>query len=92
MKLNDKKPKEFSDFSNVKNIHDDLIPEEFPEGPFGSPINTEQPVSGKSSPWEKDQQRLSAYVYPYKKIHDDLPRQTPGAHPLHDEPEHKEEQ
>jgi len=77
--------KDFSDFTNVKNIHDDLIPEEFPEGSFGSPINATKPVSGNSSPWERGQRRQSAYIYPDKEIHDDLPRQTPGAHPLHDE-------
>jgi len=92
MKLNDKKSRKFSDFSNVKNMHDELIPEEFPEGSFGSPINIDQPVSGKSTPWEKGQRRQSAYIYPYKEIHDDLPRQAPGAHPLHDEPDDKEEQ
>lgn len=82
-----KKPKNFSDFTNVKNIHDDLIPEEFPEGPFGSPIHTNQPVSGKSSPWESGQRRQSAYIYSDKAIHNDLPRQTPGAHHLHDQPD-----
>ncbi len=80
-----KESKDFSDFTNVKNIHDDLIPEEFPEGSFGSPINANLPVTGKSSPWEIGQRRQSAYVYPDKAAHEDLPRQTPGAHPLHDE-------
>jgi len=86
-----KKPKDFSDFTNVNNIHDHLIPEEFPEGSFGSPIHADQPVSGKSSPWEEGQHRRSAYIYPDKAIHDDLPRLTPGAHPLHDDPTHKEQ-
>jgi len=89
--LKKKKPKDFSDFTNVKNMHDDLIPEEFPEGSFGSPFNETKPVSGKSSPWEPGQRRQSAFIYPDKAIHDDLPRQTPGAHPLHDHPDHKEE-
>lgn len=73
----------YTDFSNVQNL-DDLIPEEFPEGPTGSPV-AEETVSSKSTPWEEGQRRRSAYIYPYKEIHDDLPRQTPGAHPLHDE-------
>lgn len=91
LNLKKKEAKDFSDFTNVKKIHDDLIPEEFPEGAFGSPINAMQSIQGKSSPWEKGQHRQSAYVYPDKSIHNDLPRQAPGAHPTHDEPDHKEQ-
>lgn len=76
--------KVYTNFSNVENM-DDLIPEEFPEGAFGSSYNKNESVSAKSTPWEEGQRRTSAFTYPYKKIHDDLPRQTPGAHPLHDE-------
>lgn len=82
-----KDKKQYSDFSNVTNMQDELIPEEFPEGAFGSPINTNKPVEGKSTPWREGQQRKSAYVYPYKDLHDHLPRQAPGAHPTHDETE-----
>lgn len=74
--------KKYSDFSNVTQMKNELIPEEFPEGAFGSPIN----AKSKSTPWKKGQHRQSAYVYPDKEQHDDLPRQAPGAHPLHDEP------
>lgn len=63
----------------------ELIPEEFPEGPFGSSIKKDEKVTGKSTPWEKGQRRASAYVYPDKEKHDDLPRRLPGSHPLHDE-------
>lgn len=89
MDLRKKKSKDFSDFENVKRNHDELIPEEFPEGAFGSPIHANQLVSGKSSPWESGQRRQSAYIYPHKDIHDHLPRQAPGAHPTHDDPDHK---
>lgn len=75
----------FSNFSNVEKMQEDLIPEEFPEGAFGSQIGKEDPVFSKSTPWKKGQRRLSSYVYPDKDRHDDLPRRTPGAHPLHDE-------
>lgn len=75
----------FSEISNVENLHDTLIPEEFPEGAFGSPIRKHAKVESKSTEWEKGQQRSSAFTYPDKERHDDLPRQTPGAHPLHDE-------
>lgn len=75
----------YSDFSNVTNMKNELIPEEFPEGSFGSPINADRPVESKSSPWEEGQQRKSAFVYPYQDLHDNLPRQAPGAHPTHNE-------
>lgn len=79
--------KKFSDFSNVRNQKNHLIPEEFPEGPFGSSINKNEPVEGKSTPWEDGQRRQSAFVYPYKELHEDLPRQIDGAHPIHDHPD-----
>lgn len=63
----------------------ELIPEEFPEGPVGSPINEDEAVTGKSTPWKKGQRRASAYVYADKEQHDDIPRRLPGSHPLHDE-------
>ncbi|TFJ91617.1 hypothetical protein [Lentibacillus salicampi] len=76
---------QYSDFSNVRNQHN-LIPEEFPEGPFGSEVHDEKLEGSKSTPWQDGQRRESAFVYPDKGLHDDLPRQTPGAHPIHDEP------
>jgi len=63
----------------------ELMPEEFPEGPLGSPINEHEMVEGKSTPWRKGQRRASAFIYPDKEQHDDLPRKFPGAHKLHDE-------
>lgn len=63
-----------------------LIPEEFPEGPLGAPMNKEEPVTeSKSTPWKKGQRRASAFIYEDKEQHDDLPRRLPGSHPLHDE-------
>jgi len=78
--------RKFSDVSNVDRQKNELIPEEFPEGPLGSSINKEEPVEGKSTPWLKGQKRTSNFVYPDEEQHDDLPRQFEGAHPLHDEP------
>ncbi|WP_010532257.1 hypothetical protein [Lentibacillus jeotgali] len=77
--------KQYSDFSNVRN-QQNLIPEEFPEGPFGSEINDEELEGSKSTPWREGQKRESAFVFPDKEQHEGLPRQTPGAHPIHDEP------
>ncbi|WP_100013238.1 hypothetical protein [Lentibacillus sediminis] len=85
-----KKNKSFSNFSNVRSLNEELVPEEFPEGPLGSTIDKEKPTEGKSGPWLEGQHRGSAFVYPDKEQHDDLPRKTPGAHPLHDGSEKKE--
>ncbi|MFD1039461.1 hypothetical protein ACFQ3N_13815 [Virgibacillus byunsanensis] len=82
-----KREKNYSDFSNVKNVRNYLVPEEFPDGPLGSPINEDELASSKSTPWEEGQRRQSAFNYPYKEMHEDLPRQTPGSHPIHDEPD-----
>ncbi|WP_010647342.1 hypothetical protein [Oceanobacillus massiliensis] len=77
--------KEFSDFSNVDRQKNQLIPEEFPEGSYGSSIHKKEKVTGKDSPWLEGQYRDSAYVFPDKNQHDGLPRQAEGAHPPHDE-------
>lgn len=89
-KDNRKRKEEEKGYSNISNVDEQknyLIPEEFPEGAFGSPINDEKPVYSKSTPWQEGQRRQSAFVYPDKDRHDDLPRQTQGAHPIHDEDE-----
>ncbi len=80
-----KDSKKFHPISTDENLHDALIPEEFPEGSFGSSIRKYETVEGKSTKWEKGQQRTSAFTYADKDQHDDLPRREPGAHPLHDE-------
>lgn len=80
-----KDKRNYSDVDNVMKQKDILIPEEFPEGPVGSPINEDEPVQNKSTPWEEGQRHDSAFVFPDKEQHDDLPRQAPGSHPLHDE-------
>lgn len=85
MNKKDKLNKRFSDVSNASNMDDMLIPEEFPEGSYGAEKNQHTKVESKSTEWKDGQQRTSAYVYADRDQHDDLPRRTPGAHPLHDE-------
>lgn len=80
-----KKKRNYSDVDNAKRMQNELIPEEFPEGPVGSSFNEYEPIQSKSTPWEDGQRRQSAFVYPDKEQHDDLPRQAPGSHPPHDE-------
>lgn len=81
----DKDSHKIRPLSTDDNLHDALIPEEFPEGPLGSSIRKHEPVVGKSTKWEEGQQRTSAYTYADKDQHEDIPRREPGAHPLHDE-------
>lgn len=74
----------YSDFVPVEKMHQQIIPEDFPEGPYGSPINRRL---GKSTPFEEDQQAISNLTYENKNLHEDLPRQYPVAHPPHDDKE-----
>ena len=79
--------RKYSDFASVKKMRDQLIPEEFPEGSYGSSLNKQVAPESKSTPWIEGQYRDSAYVFPDKSQHDNLPRQADGAHPIHDEKE-----
>lgn len=79
------KDEEYTDFSNVETQRNFLIAEEYPEGPFGSPNGKNEPVSNKNTPWEDGQQFYSNFAYENRTMHQDLPRQFPGAHPTHDE-------
>src|SRR5699024_607354 len=83
--MSKKGKKDSSDFSNVRRMQNELIPEEFTEGGFGSSINKEESDKGKSTPWKEGQFSQSAVVYPDKEQHEDIPRKTHGAHPIHDE-------
>lgn len=74
----------YSDFVPVEKMHNEVIPEDLPEGPYGSPINRRL---GKSTPFGKDQHAISAFTNENKELHENLPRQYPGAHPPHDDKE-----
>ena len=78
---------EYHDFSNVEAMHNYVTPEITPEGPYGAPRGKDTPVENKTTPWREDQRYYSAFNYENKELHDDLPRQHPGAHPIHDEKE-----
>ncbi|ASS74872.1 hypothetical protein CIG75_07685 [Tumebacillus algifaecis] len=45
----------------VQSIQNTLVPEEFPEGPYGATVYNDQPL-GKSSPWEPGQHTNNRYV------------------------------
>lgn len=85
------KQEEYTDFSNVETMHNYLVPEDLPEGPYGSPRNRHERVENKSSPWQEGQRHYSAFNYEFKSFHQDLQRQDPGSHPIHDDPTQSEQ-
>ena len=82
-----KNDEDYHDFSNVEKQRNFMIPEEFPEGPVGSPINKDAPVTNKSTPWEEGMRTQSAFNYENKSLHEDRQRKFPGSHPPHDDPD-----
>jgi hypothetical protein len=88
---NGKSEKNFTNFSNVEKMENYVIPEEFPEGPLGSPFREKEPVENKSTPWREDQRSYSSFNYEYKALHEDLPRQMEGAHLPHDDQKKSEQ-
>ncbi|MCL6453700.1 MAG: hypothetical protein K6T78_08775 [Alicyclobacillus sp.] len=52
-------PHDNQELSYVQAQQDDILLEEFPEGPYGS--SRSEPVKGKSTPWEPGQRAISAY-------------------------------
>ncbi|WP_088105186.1 hypothetical protein [Halalkalibacter urbisdiaboli] len=80
-----KEDEQYTDFSNVETQRTFLTAEEYPDGPYGSPIRKNEPVENKNTPWKHGQQYYSNFAYEFRNMHQDLPRQFPGAHPTHDE-------
>ncbi|MEI5907842.1 cytosolic protein [Bacillus spongiae] len=80
----------YHDFSNVEAGKNNLIPEQLPEGPYGSPRGKDVPVQNKSTPWKNGQRYYSAFNYEFKSLHQGLPREMDGSHPPHDNPKEDE--
>lgn len=80
------KKKDYTDVSNAVTQQNFLTAEEFPEGSYGVPGKKDEPVSNKDTPWKDGQQFYSNFTYEYRTFHEGLPRQFPGAHPTHDDP------
>lgn len=74
---------EYTDLSTVESQRNDLVAEEFPEGPYGSSLFSES--LGKSSPWRKDQRPPNRFSYENRELHEGLPRDYPPEHLTHDE-------
>ncbi len=84
-KKNDKmrQTRKYRDVKTVESQWNDLVPEEFPDGPYGSIREPEH--LGKTSPWRETQHASSGFTYENREFHEGIPRQFPGSHPTHDE-------
>lgn len=76
-----KEKEHYSDFSNVVQSRSYLTSEELPEGAYGSPININEPVKNKSTPWEEGQQFYSAFNNVKNSVYEYPPRQMEGSEP-----------
>jgi hypothetical protein len=74
---------EATDLATVESQRNDLIAEEFPEGPYGSSLPVES--LGKSTPWRNDQRPPNSFSYENRELHEGLQRNYPGDHETHDE-------
>jgi hypothetical protein len=83
----DEQKRQYFDLSNVEKQKNYITAEDFPEGPYGSPIRADEPVENKSTPWKEGQRSYSNFNYENKQLHQDLPRQDVTAHPTHDDPD-----
>lgn len=82
-----KDAEKYTELSTVEKQQNFLTAQEFPEGPYGSPIRMDEPVQNKSTPWQEGQRYYSNFNYEFKSLHQGLPRQMEGAHPPHDDPD-----
>lgn len=67
---------EAADLSTVESQRNDLAPEEFSEGPYGSDLRSES--LGKSSPWRADQRPPNRFDYEDRNLHMGIKRDYPG--------------
>ncbi|SMO83658.1 hypothetical protein [Melghirimyces algeriensis] len=79
----------YNDLKSVESQRNELVPEEFPEGPYGATTNED--VLGKESPWRASQHASPRFTYEMREFHEGIPRQVPGSHPTHDDPDRDEE-
>lgn len=77
----DRNRKPRPDLATVESLRNDLVPEEFPEGPYGAPDDS--PL--ESSLRRPEQRPMSAFAYENRHLHAGLERDYPQDHALHDE-------
>ncbi|WP_127532625.1 hypothetical protein [Paenibacillus kobensis] len=71
----DEKRSRYTDFAAVESQRNDLVPEEFPDGAYGSDLKSEL---GKSKPWRIDQRAANPYGYENRSLHAGMERGYPG--------------
>ena len=67
----------YTDLKTVESQRNDMIPEEFPEGPYGTSMMFES--LGKSTPWREEQRPSGSFSYENRELHEGIPRDYPGA-------------
>ncbi|MBO9609572.1 MAG: hypothetical protein J7639_26690 [Paenibacillaceae bacterium] len=74
----------YTDVATVQSQRNDLAAEEFPEGPYGSDMQSE--TLGRSEPWREDQHTAMPFGYENKELHEGIDRDYPGSdHELRDD-------
>lgn len=73
------------DVKTVESMRHELLPEEFPEGPYGSPMEFDA-----SREWHPDDRRVRAFAYEYKRFHEGIPRHLPPVDETYGEAENTE--
>ncbi|WP_438350920.1 hypothetical protein ACP8HI_09885 [Paenibacillus sp. FA6] len=68
--------RQYTDLATVESQRNDLVAEEFSDGPYGSPINAES--LGKSTPWRIDQRPPNRFDYENRELHAGTEREYPG--------------
>jgi len=79
----DRPNQDYRELKTVESQRNELVPEEFPEGPVGAATSYQL---GKSSPWRPGQHAGPQFTYEMREFHEGLQREMPGSHPTHDEP------
>ncbi|RTR36073.1 hypothetical protein EKG37_00500 [Robertmurraya yapensis] len=64
---------QYKDFKSVEKQKNLLTSEEFPEGPYGSPINRDDIAKNKEL--QEGQKFYRSFGYENEQLHEDLPRQ-----------------
>jgi len=74
------------ELSTVESQRNEILQEEFPEGPYGATTN--EVKLGKATGWEKGQHSTNTkFTYETRAMHDHLTRHDPASHPTHDNPD-----
>ncbi|CCQ94443.1 conserved hypothetical protein [[Clostridium] ultunense Esp] len=79
-------PKKYRELQTVRSQKNEWLPEEFPEGPYGSPYH--EPIGHHGRP---EQHITSAFAWENRSLHEGIPRQVEPKHPPHDDPSHEVE-